>query len=164
MLTRLGRQLFSRRCTAFYSAESTMRETETILRTTNPSKPVQAEPSTWKPFSEHSVIVRPRDLSYKSRHIERPPPRRRPEVPPPPASARYNDVFHQHDLDPLSLSLKPALLYHYLSEIGKISGRPRTKLTMKSQRRVGKAIRRAKMMGIIPIHSLPKFSLAWGKA
>ncbi|KAF8351568.1 hypothetical protein F5887DRAFT_214259 [Amanita rubescens] len=162
MLSRLSRQLFSRRCSAFYSSESAMSETENLLRAT-PSRPVQqSEPSTWKPFSDHSVIVLPRDFSYKSRHHQEPPPRRRPQVPPPPAQARYNDVFHQHDLDPLSLSLKPAMFYHYLSEIGKISGRSSTKLTMKSQRRIGKAIRRAKMMGIIPVHSLPKSTIGWG--
>lgn len=37
--------------------------------------------------------------------------------------------------------------------MGKIKPRSQTKLTWRSQRRLGKAIRRAKMMGIIPVLS-----------
>lgn len=43
--------------------------------------------------------------------------------------------------------------------MGKIYGRPVTGLTLKSQRKLGKAIRRAKMMGIIP--NLSKTSDSW---
>jgi small subunit ribosomal protein S18 len=64
-------------------------------------------------------------------------------------------VFYQLGLDPLSECQNPALLAGFLSEMGKIYGREVTGLTTKNQRRLGKAIRRAKMMGVIPILSSP---------
>ncbi|KAF8735029.1 hypothetical protein AX14_002843 [Amanita brunnescens Koide BX004] len=160
MLARLGRPLLSRPWSALYSSQSAMRETEELIRST-PSSPSsqsvrRAAPGTWKPFSDNGVVL-PHYLSYKYRRGVPHPPRRRSQVGPPPAQARYNDVFHQFGIDPLSMALNPALLSRYVSEIGKIYGRPITHLTMKSQRRIGKAIRRAKMMGIIPVHSLPRF-------
>lgn len=41
----------------------------------------------------------------------------------------------------------------FVTTMGKIKGRNETNLTWKNQRRLGKAIRRAKMMGIIPVLS-----------
>jgi hypothetical protein len=41
----------------------------------------------------------------------------------------------------------------FVTEMGKIKGRADTKLTRKSQRRLGQAIRRAKMMGLTPMLS-----------
>jgi hypothetical protein len=41
----------------------------------------------------------------------------------------------------------------FVTDMGKIRGRADTKLTRKSQRRLGKAIRRAKMMGLTPMLS-----------
>ncbi|KAG5648927.1 hypothetical protein DXG03_000276 [Asterophora parasitica] len=78
---------------------------------------------------------------------------RRAAVGPPPVIARYNDVFRQFDIDPVSQAMNPEVLSHYMSEMGKIYGRNVTGLTSRSQRRISKAIRRAKMMGIIPILS-----------
>jgi ribosomal protein S18 len=101
-------------------------------------------------------MIRPHDLLYKSRRVTPPPPRRRPQVGPPPAQARYHDVFHQFHLDPLSQVTNPAILSQFLSEMGKIYSRSVTGLTLKTQRRLGKAIRRAKMMGIIPVLSTHK--------
>ncbi|KAM6495993.1 hypothetical protein JOM56_008699 [Amanita muscaria] len=138
-----------------------MRDVESLLRSTPNTFPTKssrrAAQGTWKPFRPNSVI-RPHDLSYKSRSNTPPPPRRRAGVGPPPAQARYNDVFHQFDLDPVSQATNSRLLSLFVSEIGKIYSRQVTGLTMKSQRRLGKAIRRAKMMGIIPVLSAPKLS------
>lgn len=41
----------------------------------------------------------------------------------------------------------------FVTSMGKIKSRSETQLTWKNQRRIGKAIRRAKMMGIIPVLS-----------
>ncbi|KAG5653035.1 hypothetical protein H0H81_002657 [Sphagnurus paluster] len=113
----------------------------------------QQQITKWKPF-QPGRVVKPHELTYKSRFnapaTYKP---RRAAVGPPPAIARYNDVFHQFDIDPLSLSMNPDILSHYMSEMGKIYGRNYTGLTSRSQRRIGKAIRRAKMMGIIPVLS-----------
>ena len=42
---------------------------------------------------------------------------------------------------------------YFVTHMGKIKRRSETQLTWKNQRRIGKAIRRAKMMGIIPVLS-----------
>ncbi|KAK2466120.1 hypothetical protein APHAL10511_001762 [Amanita phalloides] len=111
-----------------------------------------APPGAWKFFPTDGVI-HPHDFLYKSRRIIPSPPRRAPEVGPPPAQARYHDVFHQLSVDPLSTALHPLVLSRYVSEMGKINRRSSTGLTMKSQRKVGKALRRAKMMGLLPMLS-----------
>jgi small subunit ribosomal protein S18 len=41
----------------------------------------------------------------------------------------------------------------FVTEMGKLKGRPNTNLTRKSQRRLAKAVRRAKMMGLMPVLS-----------
>lgn len=46
--------------------------------------------------------------------------------------------------------MNPVLLNDFLSEMGKIKGRNETKLTRRSQRLVGKAVRRARAMGVLP--------------
>ncbi|KAF8663470.1 hypothetical protein AX16_001039 [Volvariella volvacea WC 439] len=111
---------------------------------------------TWKHFRPQSVM-RPHEITYKSRERAARLPFRRPAVGPPSRTARYTDVFHQFNIDPLTLAQNPAILAEYLSEMGKIYGRNVTGLTFKSQRRIGKAIRRAKMMGIIPVLSAPRY-------
>ncbi|KIK06817.1 hypothetical protein K443DRAFT_129738 [Laccaria amethystina LaAM-08-1] len=123
----------------------------------HPSKSV-ATVDGWKPFKTHSV-VRPHELTYKARSKNSRPFRKQPAiVGPSPAEARYNDPFHQLNLDPLSFSTNALVLSNFISEMGKIYGRPVTGLTTKSQRKLGKAIRRAKMMGIIPNLSRPSDS------
>ncbi|EGO27856.1 hypothetical protein SERLADRAFT_383498 [Serpula lacrymans var. lacrymans S7.9] len=64
--------------------------------------------------------------------------------------ARRQDVFYQLGIDPLHESQNAALLSAFVTEMGKIRPRTQTGLTTKTQRRLGKAIRRAKMMGVIP--------------
>ncbi|KIM90948.1 hypothetical protein PILCRDRAFT_811450 [Piloderma croceum F 1598] len=72
---------------------------------------------------------------------------------PPAKLARHKDPFHQMGIDPLDECLNSTLLSQYVTSMGRIEKRAVTRLTSKSQRKISKAIKRAKMMGIIPIHS-----------
>ena len=67
------------------------------------------------------------------------------------AESRRNDTFYQLDIDPLDEAMNPRLLSFFVSDMGKIRSRADNKLTWRNQRRLTKAIRRAKMMGIMPI-------------
>lgn len=69
------------------------------------------------------------------------------------ALAIRDDIFHQLDIDPLHEIYNRVLLRSYVSELGRIIPRDQTRLTWKNQRKLGKAIRRAKAMGIIPVFS-----------
>lgn len=53
-------------------------------------------------------------------------------------------------INPLNEYLNPELLSHFVTNMGKIMGRSQTQLTWKNQRRLGKAIRRARAMGLMP--------------
>ncbi|KZW04121.1 hypothetical protein EXIGLDRAFT_828044 [Exidia glandulosa HHB12029] len=63
------------------------------------------------------------------------------------------DPFIQLEIDPVREFENTALLNHFMTRMGKIKTRLETNLSWKSQRKVGKAIRRAKAMGIIPQQS-----------
>ncbi|KAG8722813.1 hypothetical protein FRC08_007761 [Ceratobasidium sp. 394] len=65
--------------------------------------------------------------------------------------AQSLDVFRKLDIDPLDEYKNGTLLRAFVTEMGKIHSRAKTGLTWRSQRRVGKAIRRARAMGIIPL-------------
>lgn len=65
--------------------------------------------------------------------------------------SRRSDWFYQLDIDPLDEATNPRLLSYFVTDMGKIKSRAETKLTWRNQRRLTKAIRRAKMMGIMPI-------------
>ncbi|EIM88483.1 uncharacterized protein STEHIDRAFT_54870, partial [Stereum hirsutum FP-91666 SS1] len=65
--------------------------------------------------------------------------------------SRERDVFHQLDIDPLYEAMNPTLLSAFVTEMGKVRKRAQTNLTWRSQRRVAKAIKRAKLMGIMPM-------------
>jgi small subunit ribosomal protein S18 len=67
------------------------------------------------------------------------------------AESRRNDYFYQLGIDPLDEAMNVRLLSYFVSDMGKIKSRAENKLTWRSQRRLTKAIRRAKMMGIMPI-------------
>jgi len=67
------------------------------------------------------------------------------------AESRQNDWFYQLGIDPLDEATNSRLLSYFVTDMGKIKGRAETKLTWRNQRRLTKAIRRAKMMGIMPI-------------
>jgi len=71
----------------------------------------------------------------------------------PTRKARYNDVFYQLGIDPVDECMNTTLLSHFVSRMGRVQRRAETELTMRSQRRLAKAIKRAKMMGILPTHS-----------
>lgn len=69
------------------------------------------------------------------------------------AEAQRSDVFYQQQIDPLDEAMNSFLMSAFVTEMGKIKSRSETALTWRSQRRIGKAIRRARNMGIIPLLS-----------
>ncbi|PPQ77357.1 hypothetical protein CVT25_010939 [Psilocybe cyanescens] len=94
-------------------------------------------------------FLHPGSLSYKACTSTRPP-RSRLNVAPSPAVARQKDIFHQLNLDPRDFTTNRAILYEFVTEMGKIKSRSQTQLSVKTQRLLGRTIRRSKMMGIIP--------------
>jgi small subunit ribosomal protein S18 len=100
-------------------------------------------------FISSEQVVNPADLTYQTCTYK---PRRpkRARVALPSSTCRHRDPFYQLDLDPRDFTANPLVLSEYLSEMGKVQGRAQTYLTAKNQRLLGKTIRRAKMMGIIP--------------
>ncbi|KAI0796295.1 hypothetical protein BC629DRAFT_1286225, partial [Irpex lacteus] len=75
---------------------------------------------------------------------------KRPYLGPGRAEAEAQDVFRQLNIDPLQEATNSRLLSAFVTDMGKIKQRPVTNLTWRSQRKLGKAVRRARMMGIIP--------------
>ncbi|KAH9045511.1 hypothetical protein EDB85DRAFT_2137551 [Lactarius pseudohatsudake] len=67
------------------------------------------------------------------------------------AESRRGDWFHQLDIDPLNEATNPRLLSYFVTDMGKMKSRAETQLTWRNQRRLTKAVRRAKMMGVMPI-------------
>ncbi|KAL5530382.1 hypothetical protein ACEPAF_6640 [Sanghuangporus sanghuang] len=67
--------------------------------------------------------------------------------------ARYRDIFLQHEIDPRREAHNEELMSAYMSRLGQIKPRSVTNLSQRSQRLVGKAIKRAKMMGVVPVFS-----------
>jgi len=102
----------------------------------------------WNSFRANRVI-NPADLTYQTRTYESRRPKRS-NVALSSSTCRHRDPFYQLDLDPRDFTANPVVLSEYLSEMAKIQGRAQTYLTAKNQRLLGKTIRRAKMMGIIP--------------
>ncbi|KIL00033.1 hypothetical protein PAXRUDRAFT_822055 [Paxillus rubicundulus Ve08.2h10] len=70
--------------------------------------------------------------------------------------ARDRDILRHFDIDPLWETSNSTLLAAFLTEMGKIRPRTQTRVSTKTQRRIAKAIRRAKMMGVIPLLSNPR--------
>ncbi|KAK0242603.1 hypothetical protein EDD85DRAFT_946767 [Armillaria nabsnona] len=106
-----------------------------------------------RPFASTSII-RPYEFTLKSRQNHFSPFKKPPRVGPPRDEARQRDYFHQLNLNPVDYACHPGVLNHFMSPMGKINSRSITSLTRKSQRRLGKAIRRSKKMGIMPTFSL----------
>lgn len=73
----------------------------------------------------------------------------RPLVGPPKKIAKKIDPFFLRGEDPLDHVTNPLVCYNFLNPLGMIKSRAETGLTWKSQRRVGKMIRRARHMGLI---------------
>jgi len=123
----------------------------------NPNAEQNMDPSremSWKNIS-HGQFILPRQLThqYQQKNIRRS--SRPPAVGPDAAQSRFHDIFYKMGIDPLDHCMNPALLASFVSDMGMIHGRHITKLTSKNQKRIGKAIRRAKMMGIMPILRKP---------
>ncbi|KAI6047446.1 hypothetical protein EDC04DRAFT_622721 [Pisolithus marmoratus] len=72
--------------------------------------------------------------------------------------ARERDALRHFGIDPLYETSNTTLLASFITEMGKTKSRIETKLTTKTQRRLGKAIRRAKMMGVLPQLSNPRIA------
>ncbi|KAL1915950.1 mitochondrial 37S ribosomal protein bS18m [Calcarisporiella thermophila] len=67
-----------------------------------------------------------------------------------------NDPFRTLGLDPLKEYKNFMLLSSFVSELGKILPRDQTGLSSKHQRKLSKAVKRARAMGLIPCtHKLP---------
>lgn len=81
--------------------------------------------------------------------------------------ARAGDELHRLGLRPGHPSLhddsykNPPLLSAYITDMGKIKPRNVTGLTRRSQREVGKAVRRARAMGLVPVMSNAAARLAY---
>ena len=60
------------------------------------------------------------------------------------------DPFLFYNIDPVKEALNSHLLNAFLTTMGKIRGRNETMLPRRTQRRMGKAIRRARNLGILP--------------
>lgn len=61
------------------------------------------------------------------------------------------DIFHYLSLSPLAAPLNTFLRSQFTTSMGKIMNRSKTQLGRKNQRQMGKAVRRARSMGIIPM-------------
>ncbi|CDS00575.1 hypothetical protein [Sporisorium scitamineum] len=100
----------------------------------------------------------PTTLSYDS-ITQRPNRLARPLLGPTKKEAIQKDLIHINGLKPGKPSLhddsykNAAILANYVTEMGKIMPRASTGLTRKSQRAVGKAVRRARSMGLLPVMS-----------
>ncbi|GAA5980756.1 hypothetical protein JCM10908_001767 [Rhodotorula pacifica] len=99
-------------------------------------------------------VISPQQLS--PRHLLQPYPPR-PDfsqafpLGPPTAYAHTHDPFIRYGLDPIEdAQLNSSLLSEFVTSMGKIKPRGKTGLQRKTQRKVGKAIRRARSMGIMP--------------
>ncbi|KAI8848729.1 ribosomal protein S18 [Chytridium lagenaria] len=60
------------------------------------------------------------------------------------------DVFKKLKIDPLSHYKNGTLLAHFVTETGSIKPRVETGLSLKSQNRLSKAIKRAQAFGLMP--------------
>jgi len=105
------------------------------------------------------LFIRPHYFSHDHRFKGPSPFPKRSLIGPGSKQAKKQDVFYRLAIDPLQEATNDVLMSSFVSEMGKIKHRAETGLTTKSQRRLGKAIRRAKMMGVIPVLSCAR--LPW---
>ncbi|CDZ97588.1 RP-S18, MRPS18, rpsR [Phaffia rhodozyma] len=94
-------------------------------------------------------IMSPEDFSQQGRAALKPIKRVKQALGPPRAIAELIDPFHRLDIDPRKEYLNARLLSTFQTEIGRIKGRAETGLTILAQRRLGKALKRAKNMGLV---------------
>lgn len=64
--------------------------------------------------------------------------------------AKQIDPFHIRKSNPLDHCVNPLMSLAFINQLGRIKGRNETGLTWRSQRMVGKMVRRARAMGVIP--------------
>ncbi|KAI9574678.1 hypothetical protein HD554DRAFT_2049104 [Boletus coccyginus] len=102
------------------------------------------------------LFVRPHYWSYQHRFQPTSVRTAPPLVAPGRKEAFQHDIFREFGIDPLWETSNSTLLASFVSELGKIRPRTQTRLTTKTQRRLGKAIRRAKMMGVMPLFYNPR--------
>jgi small subunit ribosomal protein S18 len=89
---------------------------------------------------------------FSIQYATRPAPVGRPaKLGPDARTARQQDPFQKLRIDPRREAFNGTLLRNFISEMGKIKSRSVTGLSMQSQKRVAKAVRRAKMMGVMPV-------------
>lgn len=70
---------------------------------------------------------------------------------PPTSAAKSLDVFSRLELDPLDSPLNPYLRIEFCTAMGKIKSRGKTGLQRSNQRKMGKAVRRARSMGVVAV-------------
>ncbi|TDL29413.1 hypothetical protein BD410DRAFT_892711 [Rickenella mellea] len=99
-------------------------------------------------------FIKPADFSYHSRRLRK----SSHSVPYAPhgKKARYSDPFVQFNIDPRYTPENTKLLGAFVTEMGKIEKRAITGLSIRSQRMVGKAIKRSRMMGLLPLFCRPE--------
>ncbi|KAJ8590878.1 hypothetical protein M405DRAFT_861015 [Rhizopogon salebrosus TDB-379] len=102
---------------------------------------------------DSKLFIRPHYFSHDHRFKGPPPFPKRSLIGPGSKQAKKQDVFYRLGIDPLQEASNDVLMSSFVTEMGKIKHRAETGLTTKSQRKLGKAIRRAKMMGVIPVLS-----------
>ncbi|KAI6034391.1 hypothetical protein PISMIDRAFT_672770 [Pisolithus microcarpus 441] len=104
------------------------------------------------------LFIRPHYWSHEHRFEKQRLFTSQPLVAPGSREARERDALRHFGIDPLYETSNTTLLASFITEMGKTKSRIETKLTAKTQRRLGKAIRRAKMMGILPQLSNPRIA------
>ncbi|KAG1752642.1 uncharacterized protein EDB91DRAFT_1243405 [Suillus paluster] len=141
--------------------QSDQKKLTSILDELSESSPPAAATNPNAPWMQQGVrrrfdsklFIRPHYFSHDHRFKGPPPFPKRPLIGPGSKQAKKQDIFYQLGVDPLQEASNDVLMSSFVTEMGKIKHRAETGLTTKSQRRLGKAIRRAKMMGVIPVLS-----------
>jgi small subunit ribosomal protein S18 len=91
-------------------------------------------------------VIQPHDLS-QSGLFARSRPTRPPLLGPKARDAKKIDPFYLSGTNPLDMTYHPRLVNAFTNQLGRIRSRAETGLTWKSQRMMGKLIRRQRAMG-----------------
>ena len=100
-------------------------------------------------LTPHSQLLRPHDLTRSSLYPAQRPNAKPPLLGPRKAVAISIDPFHQSSQSPLDHVLNPYFAQAFVNPLGRLKTRAETGLTRRSQRKVGKMVRRARAMGLI---------------
>ena len=98
--------------------------------------------------TDPTQTISPHDLSDSGLYTEQRP-TRPPLLGPKAREAKKIDPFHLSRTNPLDMTYHPGLMTAFTNQLGRIRGRQETGLTWKSQRMMGKLIRRQRAMGLI---------------